>query len=213
MPTGYTAQLDENEFDVGRWVTESLPRAFGICVAFRDSGKMTREEILKALEEGAETAGDYDKKKLDKAVHQLEKLRFFQDGQWTEEMERVNTEAIESAIKPNLKSERVKRGHARTRKILSDFLLSDISEITKNIVQFGLEQLDVAKSDEENYIPKIYTDVNDFKKEALRSAQWDVNYHKKEMVETKKRETERLDGYKQVLKDVEEHLNMETRTS
>lgn len=219
MPTRFTDELDESEFDVEKWLTESLPRGFGICIAFRDSGRITREKILKTLEENARTAGDYHKTELDKVVHELEKLRFLQKEQWRNELRKFNATEFEYADEQNIERKKIREGHIQARMTLINLLSNnEISEITRDIVQFGLDQLHAARKagDEERYIAEIYAyaDIEDFKKKILEDAQWDVNYHKKEIVENKKNETERLEMYKQVLKDVEEFFgpSQETET-
>lgn len=50
MATGYTHALKEMNYDVGRWLKESLIRGMGVCVVLRDEGDLAEEEIAAKLD-------------------------------------------------------------------------------------------------------------------------------------------------------------------
>lgn len=55
MPTGYTAQLENMDYNLEKWLTESIPRAMGMCVMLRDEpSNLSLEEIRKKLSEETE---------------------------------------------------------------------------------------------------------------------------------------------------------------
>lgn len=51
VTTGLIEQLKEYDYNVERWLTECLPRQFGLFCHLRDDGNMTVEEMLKSLRE------------------------------------------------------------------------------------------------------------------------------------------------------------------
>ena len=202
MPTGYTSQLDKNDFDVKKWITESLVRNFGVCVAFRDSGEMTKEEILKALEESAKNS--YYKRELAKTITEMGKLTKLSDREWKEMMESDNAEKEKYVNESNTERKRIRDGHARAQLYLSGLLICDISEVTKKLLQFGVEQLKLVESDyKRETTPILSTDIEKFKEKRLGDLQTRINYCKKELIEEEKRETERLEVYKRILEDID----------
>ena len=55
MPTGYTAQIDDDpNLTTAKWVTEGLSRAFGVCVILRDGPYGLTEDEIKIVEEANE---------------------------------------------------------------------------------------------------------------------------------------------------------------
>ena len=202
MPTGYTSELDKNDFDVKKWITESLVRNFGVCVAFRDSGEITKEEMLKAFEESAKNS--YYKRELAKTITEMGKLTKLSDREWEETMEETNKRNKEYCDKTNAERRGVREGHEKTRLWLSGLLTCDISEVTRNIVQFGLDQLKVVESDyERENAPTLFTDIEILKEHRLGDVQSHIDYCKKELIKERERETERLEVYKRILEDVD----------
>jgi hypothetical protein len=210
-------ELNERKFNVKKWIEESLLRRFGMCSIFRDSGEMTREEILEGLKENNRTAGDYYKTKLPKAIHELERLRFLQEEQWKNELRKFNGANFEYADKQNIERRKIQEGHEQAREILLEFFSQKaISEGTRKIIKYGLEQLnsDETKNNEKRFELKIYAyiDIEKFKKKILEDAQWDVNYYKERLVKEKKEAKEALKAFQQVLRDVEEFFGPSEET-
>lgn len=203
MPTGYTNQLDKKDFDVKKWISESLVRNFGVCVAFRDSGEMTKEEMLDIFEKNAKNP--YYKRELAKAIAEREKLTKLCDAEWKEKMENANKKEKEYYDKANAERRKIREGHEKTRLWLSGLLTCDISEVTKNIVKYGLEQLKTVEREYEADInePTLCNNVSDFSGTNLKEAQRHIDYCKKELIKERERETERLQIYKRILEDVE----------
>ena len=199
-------ELNESGFNVRKWIEESLLRRFGMCSILKDSGEMTREEILKELKKDTEITENY--RKLSKAIHKLEQLRFFKEKQWRDKLMNFNAKQFEYANKENAKRNRIRKGHKQARKTLLDFFLQkDLSEGTREIIKYGLEQLNLneTKNSEQRYEPMIYTytNIEEFKKEILEDTQWDVNFYKEKLVQEKKEAEEALKMLQQVLRDVD----------
>ena len=76
MPTGYTAELDDNpELTTAKWVTQNLARAFGVCVHLRDGPYgLTEDEIESHLEDEIERSTRYHREKTDEALKTLKTI-------------------------------------------------------------------------------------------------------------------------------------------
>jgi hypothetical protein len=200
MPTGYTDELDKSGFDTKKWITESIVRAFGVCVAFRENGRMTKEEILKALKK----SGTYYEKELKKAIAEVEKLKIMDETQWNAMMQKANEDEMNFYKERSKEHKDIREGHEKVKTALVKFKNEDISTVTANIVRFGLEQLDLVKGDyKEEALPTPCGNANEFKTVTLEKAHKDIVYYRNELNNEKEREMERLDVYKQVLKDCE----------
>lgn len=195
MPVGYIDNLDKNGFDTKKWIAESLVRAFEVCV--RDEGHMSEEPIIKRLKENAESS--YYNKALKEANTKIERLCSMSDEQWKIMMQKDNTEKMKYCEETNKERIKIREGHVKVYNELTNFLIKDISEVTRNIVKFGLEQLDLVEDDYKEYpAPALFEDVEEFK----RKVQKDIDYYKKKLVEDRKREMERMKVYKEILKDI-----------
>ena len=201
MPTGYTDVLDKNGFDTKKWVAESLVRAFGVCVVFREEGHMSEKAILQRFKENAK--GLYYDKALKEANTKIEKLKFMSDEEWKTMMQGDNTEKMEYYEETNKERTKIRDGHIKVQNELTNFLTEDISDVTRNIVKFGLEQLCLVEDDYGEYpIPVLFENIEEFKKMTLEKVYKDIDYYEKELVEDRKRETERMEVYKEILGDL-----------
>ena len=201
MPTGYTDDLDKKSFDTKKWITESLVRAFGICVLFRDEGYMSKEAILQRLKEN--TRSPYYTKALKEANTKLKNLNSMSDKQWETMMQDVNAKEMEYYEETNTEHKKVREGHIKVQGDLTNFLTKDISDVTRNIVKFGLEQLDLVKGDYGEYpVPTLFENIEEFKRKTLEEVYKDIEYYKKEGIEDRKRETEKMKVYKEILEDI-----------
>ena len=152
MPTGYTDDLDKNGFDTKKWVTESLVRAFGV---YEDEGYIPEKVILQRLKKNAESS--YYDKELKKANIKLENLNSMSDEQWETMMQEANTKKMEYYGETNKERTKIREGHIKVQNELTKFLTEDISEVTRNIVKFGLEELDLVEGDYKEYpVPVLF---------------------------------------------------------
>ena len=82
MPTGYTSALEEMGYDVKRWMKESVVRAFGVCIAFRDDGNMDQKTIMQKLKKRLTAPESHYEKYLQEYKRDLEKASKRTDAEW-----------------------------------------------------------------------------------------------------------------------------------
>lgn len=206
MPTGNTYELDEKNLDTKTWIMKHLARSFCICVMMRDDGNLTENQIINRMKQDTKPS-EHHVKKLRDAKRDLKKFQSLTDEQWKSKMKRENKKRQKHTEESNVKSDKIKVKHDKTREELNKILnTKGISSITRNIVKFGIDQLNLCKSEEENtFFPKydeLFTDVEVYKKEELSNAKRDVQYHQKEIQDEIKRGKERLKLYLQLRKDI-----------
>jgi len=206
MPTGYTAKIDDDPtMTAARWVTEGLSRAFGVCVTLRDSGDMTADQIEEHLKENIERSTKYYRKELDRTKKFLSYINKKPDTYWTTEYATMVKQSTEYNQKNKKETTELNARHNQIRQELITLKDSTDDMVTKGIAKFGLEQLDLVKSEHEPYIRKIPS-FEDFQKEKLASLNHDLEYHKKNLIETEKREKDRLLAYQTIRSEVSRHL-------
>jgi len=206
MPTGYTAKIDEDPtMTAARWVTEGLSRAFGVCFSLRDSGDMTADQIEEHLKENIERSTKYYRKELDKTEKILAYINEKPDTYWTTEYDTMVKQFTEYNQKNKKETTELNARHNQIRQALIPLKDSTDDMVTKGLAKFGLEQLDLVKREHEPYIHKIPS-FDDFQKEKLASLNRDLEYHKKNIIETEKREKDRLLAYQTIRSEVNRHL-------
>ena len=205
MPTGYTSELDETpNITTAQWIMENLTRAFGVCVTLRDNGDMTEEQIESHLRERVEGDGSYYMDALKKTQEEFKRLRYdptYWDVEYAstvERLEKYNKESIEEANALKIKHYKAIEDLIILRECTTD-------ETTKNIAQFGLDQLELVKSDTEPYIQEIPS-FEKFKKDKYNSICKDLEYYAKNLKEEKEREQSRLEAYLKIKSEVKRVL-------
>ena len=204
MPTGYTAMIDDNpKMTATEWIMEGLARAFGICITLRDDSQgLTEKQILERLTQDLEKETSYHKKELRKATKEVKRLGTRNETEWkrvwqSEEKKKrtANKRSVEEADKN-------RERHERIRFELLRVLASDKAhKITKNIIKFGIDQLDLVKSDCTPYIQEPIT-LEKWIRSQIDQNTRDIDYHTKELAEAKERTTERINLYKRLKEDI-----------
>ena len=202
MPTGYTAELDDTNIDTATWIKSNLVRAFGMCVMMRDDGSLDEDAIKKKLEADSST---YHEDRLKESIEELEKYTSMSDSGWQtlykKYCDKTNRENKESIKKARVKMLR----HAKARSDLLKVKKSTSDDITKNVVNFGIEQLDVCKSECEPYISTI-NKFPAFRSSRITSAERSIQYHTDEMAKEIDRDDGRLEAYMKVVSEVDRIL-------
>lgn len=206
MPTGNTYELDEKNLDTKTWVMKTLARAFCICIMMRDSGDLTEKQMINRMKQDTKPS-EYNVKKLEAAQRDLKKFQLLTDEQWKSKMQRENKKRQKHTKDNNIKADKIKAKHNKVREELNQVLKTKgISSITRNIAKFGIDQLNLCKSEEENtFFPEydgIFTDVEVYKKEQVDTAKHYVQYHQKEIRDEIKRGKDRLKTYLKLKKDI-----------
>jgi len=204
MPTGYTAQLDDNNKTTKEWFTQDLIREFGICVTLREEKMGLDEKQIRAkLEKDMKHDLAYHQNGLAGAKELQAKTMKRKQTEWEAEAEAERKTRKEHNDKAIQEAQIKKRRHEQVTKDLKTILENpDVSEITRNIARFGLQQLDTVKSECEPYLDDVVFTWKQYRAEREKSVKWDIEYHTKELKETKARWDERLEALNEVLTDI-----------
>lgn len=204
MPTGYTDMIDKNpDMTTEQWIMEGLARAFGVCVTLRDDRPdLTEEQIKKKIEENERQTVNYHQKELKKARKELKRLNVLTEKEWLVEWNKAEKNRIENNNHSISITKKLKDRHNKVRNDLEKILASSkISKITRNIVKYGIDQLNMVQSECEPYTYKNRP-LRLFKSDKVKSASRDIVYHTKELVEAKKRMRKRIYEYSRLRKDL-----------
>ena len=210
MGTGYTYMLDDDStLTTGRWIKEGLSRAFGVCVTLRDDDmNLTEEQITESLEARIKSSGKYYIENLEKTKKLIKEMKENPDGFFSKEyadyIETVEVSNERSRAKAKKNTER----HEKVIQELNKVIQETTDEVTQNIAKFGLEQLEVAKSDREPYLSTIKS-FFEFKASKEHSLQRDLEYYQRNLNETIQRETGRAEVYKTIVSEVNRILCLE----
>jgi len=203
MPTGYTYKLDEGT-SARDWIIESLARAFGMCVMLRDEDSgLTQEEIIEKLKESS----DYHVKNLKKAKDLLEKYKRYSSEDWRKLLEKHNEKIIRENKRRVDEASILRYKHECARKDIQKVLAVTKDTVTKNVLRFGIDQLERVRTEEEAWLEDLYTGgVEEFKEEKLETVKHDIDYHTKEKAEQERRNRERVICYKKLIEEVDNVL-------
>jgi hypothetical protein len=202
--------IDDNpKMDTKQWIMEGLARAFGICVTLRDDSDLAEEQIKERLQNDYSVT--WHEEELNKANKLVTELAKRTDEQWKKIWEESEAEKVKHNEKSIAEKKVMAERHLKVRQDLETVMTYvNADEITRNIAKFGIEQLDLVKSETEPYILGS-TPFKQFKLDCIQSAKRDVDYHTEELKEHKERVTERLTAYKRLRKDIDEALALESR--
>lgn len=208
MPTGYTAQLEGMDFDARRWLAETVPRAFGVCVSMRDDGlNLTREQILKKLEE--ELDHNYHSKAIASATAELEEAKKLTKADWERKMKASNSRQASEARKRLAEKAAKKVKYLAALADLKELQKKATTEFEKNVVKYGIEQLEMVADEYEpsDYDkPELPEDVEEYKRATLARLRDNIAYNRKHLQEDTARIKERMKLYKEWLAFVDKHL-------
>ena len=207
MPTGLTAQLDDKNLDTKTWIVEHLARQFGICVVIRDEGIMSSDEIKQNLKDYFNKSIKYHNDCLSESKKTLAEYNSFTDTDWIKLMNDANKKIKHDNEQSIKKANLIKVRHNEVRNDLNKLLRNDLSDVTRNIVVFGLNQLDLVKSEEEPYISSLFSDVDAFKIIRFDSVNRSIEYHSGVIKNETERYGERYDAFVALIDEVNKYLN------
>lgn len=185
------------------WVLTGLARAFGVCVALReDDLGLTETQIIKRIYEDGKKSINWYKKERDKSKKQAELLKARTEDEWhkvwLEEENRKKGSNEEAIAKASIMLKR----HTQVKNDLQRIIESSIvDEVTRNVAQFGLDQLKLVEDDCEPYIDEPVS-FNDYRKNEISHNTRDIKYYTEELVKAEIRQQNRIECYQRLRKDV-----------
>jgi len=205
MPTGYTAQIMEKDFDLKKWLVEELPRNFGLLISLRDSGKLDEKQILKELED--DNVVEYHLKKMKKTKKDLASIKIKSDTLLKKEMDKINKSEVNRVKNYVKKNEKGKKKFNEIKEKLIK-LKYGANEFVNKVLDFGISQIDQTADYDFKYVPELvqFIDVNKYREFLIKKATQDVIYHQEEYVKALDNRNERVEIYKQYIKFIKENL-------
>jgi len=202
MPTGYTIELDK-DIPTEKWFMEQLVRAFGICVTLREDRILSATEIRKSLVEDMEEDLKYRKDRSKELNDEKKLIEDRTDADWKKVVEEMRNKKSERNKKNIEDTSIIKTIHDRAKKDLERVVKLAISDITKEIAKFGLEQLDAVKTETEPYIDESVTLTWEQYKEKTINANIDsIKYNTEIYKADKKAWKEKLSLFDELMHDI-----------
>jgi hypothetical protein len=202
MPTGYTSMLEQNpNLSTEQWVLTGLARAFGICITLKEEPmNLTEKQILERLSE--DDSVNYNIEAQAKAKADCELFAKRSEEDWRKAWELNEIERVKSNNESAKRTKKIADRHDKVMSDLKHLYISDkIHPLTKNIIKFGIEQLNLVKDEGKPFIIPAHT-LEEYKEIYIESAKKDLAYHNRELKEAKKRQNERLQAYKDLIADL-----------
>lgn len=197
MPTGYTANL-EQDYNVGRWLKESVVRAFGICMSLRDEGTLDENGIKKHLKKELKEE-PYHSRRLRETTAELEAAARRTDSSWEtafnkalkEEQADYARRLEEYAKKKSLHIASIGKVAALYNKAVRD----KEEELIVNGLKFALDQLNQAMDFDYRSEPSkpsvLSQTAMSYKAAQIKALEWNVKYHTENL---EKETTKKDDG-------------------
>jgi len=197
MPTGYTHELKNMNYDVKKWLKERAIRAMGVCMAVREYGQLNQKEIREHLNNQIKDNWHTSRRK--ESIQALEDLLKRTESEWHAEMERLNID-LKDRYEKNLKEHN--EGLAAHEKAYSELLSmryknGPLDEVSEGTLDFAIKQIAEAKNFDFCSPPtlNVYTDIELYKNEIMRGARRDVEYHTEQEAKTNNRTNGMAEAY------------------
>ncbi len=207
MPTGYTARLENMDFDVRRWLEVEIPRAFGMMIDLRDTNipdDVVPTDLIQMIRDKS-TAGYYEEI-LAQAKTDLARLEARQPKMWIQvfETERIKDERL---LQERVLSKEKLRTSYQVAIDKVAKLLEPSGDVNHNIVKMAHEQLILGMDTYTPELDKIWAEGSEaWKEHELKAAREHIVYAEKSLKKEKDRTKERLQYYEDWLKFLEKHF-------
>ena len=141
MPTGYTANLKDMNYNVREWLKTSVSRAFGMCACFRDeSSGLNQEQIIGKLS----SKDSFYEDALKKSIKELNKFRTAPKETLRAELDKLKKETYDNRQKRIKQFYKDKESHIEVLAELKEMLHKTSDEINLNMLKFAINQIEEA---------------------------------------------------------------------
>jgi len=195
MPTGYTAKLEEMNWDLKRWLVECLSRNFGMLVMLREEPwDLTEDQIRELLVK--EQKDSYHRERVDEYRAELEELKSRTEEQWIQEIQ--NECSANRDEYDRRKAELVPKidAYQQSLETLREWRKKTRDEEFRNFLKFAVEQLEMVENEFVLPTPPVYpapdTSPEEFANRRISVCSDNLEYHEREMVAGDKRCQERF---------------------
>jgi hypothetical protein len=217
MPTGYTAKLENRNFDIKTWLKEDVIRNFGVTCMFRDHGDMTEEEVMSALEASAKKEGYHTKRlKISKERLASFALKSPDTLAVVYELERLNAETDYKKTLEDFHQKKASHQKAIARvneirfKTDPNAAPNSPAALIANAVEFAASQLESAFQFDFSTEPLkpaiLEQNLDEWRSSKITMHAQDVGYHEKNLSKDNVMNDSSLESYRAYVKFINENV-------
>jgi hypothetical protein len=217
MPTGLTAAWEEMDFDLKRWLKQTIPRHLGVCMMIRDDSlDLTVEQVKAKMEEDIHRSNNYYFKELEKQTIKLNTFLNRTPEEWQIEWETYCKNKMAEWEEANKQIQEKRQIYLaaierlKLLKVLADECpqINGDTSIEQGAINLAIQQLqDVLNFDyslrDKPYLP---SSVEEFKKDEVQSCQSYIDFYFNQSEQDKERSHQRLALYDKYLEFIDRVL-------
>lgn len=211
MPTGYTQQIIDGKVKTPKEFLHLCLRNFGICVSMRDMSLDSQGDYAEYIKKFYQDSIGYHDKALENAKAEYERVNNLSDDDFYEMYVKNFSDNREYYQK---RADEVKKQNSKFQSFYDVIKRWDCSEEFSNIKKFALDQIDISKEDEDYYVDElskkmltkeefISSGKSKYKEDLLKQAEWDIDYHQKQLDNITKNMNNALTFYERFRKEIE----------
>ena len=211
MPTGYTQQIIDGTVKTPKEFLHLCLRNFGICVSMRDEPLNLQKDYTEHIKKYYQDSIGYQTKALENAKKEYERLINLSDDDLYEMYVKKFTDNRDYYQK---RTDEAKKQNSKFQSFYDVIKRWDCSEEFDNIKSFALAQLNISKDDEDYYTDElskemltkeefITNDKSKYKEDLLKQAEWDIDYHQKQLDNITKNMNNALEFYERFKKEID----------
>lgn len=203
MPTGFTKKIINGEVQTPKDFLHLCLRGFGILSCISEQDLTVDKDYTSAIMKRTQSSIDYHKKFLDDAKERLKQIQEMSDDE-------LYQKYVKEKSKTKKDCEDIIREHESINAKYADFAEKiknwECSPEYESVKNFALEQISISKENTE-YWEEELANIGDLSREdfeqkkdeyrekLLDCANWDVQYHQKEMENAISEQTRRINYY------------------
>lgn len=203
MPTGYTQMIIDGEVKTPKDFLHLCLRNFGILYSLSDKPMDVREDYTQDIMKSTQANIDYHKKLMEDAQERLKQIQEMSDDDLHQKYVQEKSSDKKSCEDLIRENEGINAKYADFAEKIRNWECSSDYESVKN---FAIEQLNISKESTrywEEELAKIgdlsredfEQKKDEYREKLIESANWDVQYHQKEMENAISEQTRRINYY------------------
>ena len=211
MPTGYTQQIIDGIVKTPKEFLHLCLRNFGVCISMRDESLNLHGDYTEYIKKFYQDSMGYHTKALENAKAEYDRVNNLSDDDFYAMYVKNfsdNREYYQKIV------DKVKKQNSKFQSFYDAIKNWDCSEEFTNIKKFALDQIDNSKEDEDYYKDElskemlteeefITNDKSKYKEDLLKQAEWDIDYHQKQLDNITKNMNNALAFYERFKKEID----------
>ena len=189
MPTGYTQQIIDGTVKTPKEFLHLCLRNFGICISMRDESLNLQGDYTEYIKKFYQDSMGYHIKALENAKAEYERVNNLSDDDFYEMYVKNFSDNREYYQE---RTDKVKKQNAQYQSFYDAIKNWDCSEEFSNIKKFALDQIDISKEYEDYYADELSKKMLtkeefiadgkcEYKEDLFEKAEWDIDYHQKQL--------------------------------